>query len=108
MVPRSAGAGRCNASTVLKSMAWATPARSALRVAKSVMRNDTSPAQIGTAGFTGAPVSTTHVVTSGIAGTMVASGAGVQGNTIRQIAAAWILTLPATILLSGGLFWLLS
>ena len=63
---------------------------------------------IGTAGFTGAPVSTTHVVTSGIAGTMVASGAGVQGGTMKQIAAAWILTLPATILLSGGLFWLLS
>jgi inorganic phosphate transporter, PiT family len=63
---------------------------------------------IGTAGFTGAPVSTTHVVTSGIAGTMVASGAGVQGGTMRQIAAAWILTLPATILLSGGLFYVLS
>jgi inorganic phosphate transporter, PiT family len=63
---------------------------------------------IGTAGYTGAPVSTTHVMTSGIAGTMVASGAGVQGGTIRQVAAAWILTLPATILISGGLFWLLS
>ena len=63
---------------------------------------------IGVAGFTGGPVSTTHVVTSGIAGTMVGSGAGVQAKTIWQIAAAWILTLPATILLSGVLFAVLS
>ena len=60
------------------------------------------------AGFTGLPVSTTHVVTGGIAGTMVGSGAGIQPATLRQIAAAWILTLPATIALSAGLFYLLS
>jgi inorganic phosphate transporter, PiT family len=60
------------------------------------------------AGFTGYPVSTTHVVTGGIAGTMVASGAGVQRATVWLIAAAWILTLPATIALSCGLFYLLS
>jgi PiT family inorganic phosphate transporter len=63
---------------------------------------------IGFAGFSGYPVSTTHVVTGGIAGTMVASGAGVQGGTVWQIAAAWLLTLPATIAISGGLFYLLS
>ncbi len=63
---------------------------------------------IGIAGFTGGPVSTTHVVTSGIAGTMVGSGAGVQPKTVWQIAAAWILTLPCTILLSGLLFMLLA
>jgi PiT family inorganic phosphate transporter len=63
---------------------------------------------IGFAGFTGYPVSTTHVVTGGIAGTMVASGAGVQKGTIWHIATAWILTLPATILISGGLFYLFS
>jgi inorganic phosphate transporter, PiT family len=63
---------------------------------------------IGFAGFSGYPVSTTHVVTGGIAGTMVASGAGVQGATVWQIAAAWLLTLPVTIMLSGGLFYLLS
>ena len=63
---------------------------------------------IGFAGFSGYPVSTTHVVTGGIAGTMVASGAGVQTATLWQIAAAWILTLPATIAISGGLFYLLS
>ena len=63
---------------------------------------------IGFAGFSGYPVSTTHVVTGGIAGTMVASGAGVQPATLRQIAAAWLLTLPATIAISGTLFYLLS
>ena len=63
---------------------------------------------IGAAGFTGFPVSTTHVVTGGIAGTMVGSGAGLQPATLRQIAAAWVLTLPATIVMSGGLFLLLS
>jgi PiT family inorganic phosphate transporter len=63
---------------------------------------------IGFAGFSGYPVSTTHVVTGGITGTMVASGAGVQRATIRQIAAAWVLTLPATIGISGALFWMLS
>jgi PiT family inorganic phosphate transporter len=63
---------------------------------------------IGFAGFSGYPVSTTHVVTGGIAGTMVASGAGVQTATVWQIVAAWLLTLPATIVISGGLFYLLS
>jgi PiT family inorganic phosphate transporter len=63
---------------------------------------------IGFAGFSGYPVSTTHVVTGGIAGTMVGSGAGVQTGTVRQIATAWLLTLPATIAISGGLFYFLS
>jgi inorganic phosphate transporter, PiT family len=63
---------------------------------------------IGFAGFSGYPVSTTHVVTGGIAGTMVASGAGVQSKTVWQIAIAWLLTLPATIIISGALFYLLS
>ncbi len=63
---------------------------------------------IGFAGFSGYPVSTTHVVTGGIAGTMVASGAVVHGATVWQIAAAWLLTIPGTIAISGGLFDLLS
>jgi PiT family inorganic phosphate transporter len=63
---------------------------------------------ISFAGFTGYPVSTTHVVTGGIAGTMVGSGAGVQRVTVWRIAAAWIFTLPATIALSCGIFYLLS
>ena len=65
-------------------------------------------ALIGASGFSGFPVSTTHVVTGGIAGTMVGSGAGIQPKTLKQIAAAWVLTLPATIALSAGLFYLLS
>ena len=63
---------------------------------------------IGVAGFTGFPVSTTHVVTGGISGTMVGSGDGLQKATLWRIATAWILTLPATILISGGLFYMLS
>jgi inorganic phosphate transporter, PiT family len=62
---------------------------------------------ISGAGFTGYPVSTIHVVTGGITGTMVASGAGVQPATIWQIAIAWTLT-PATIGLSACLFYILS
>ena len=65
-------------------------------------------ALIGTAGFSGLPVSTTHIVSSGVAGTMAGSGAGIQGGTVRQIIAAWILTLPATICLAGALFALFT
>ncbi len=67
-----------------------------------------SAAVIGIAAFTGGPVSTTHVVTSGIAGTMVGSGAGVHKSTVWQIAGAWVLTLPATMIISGGLFFLFT
>jgi inorganic phosphate transporter, PiT family len=63
---------------------------------------------IGTAGFTGLPVSTTHIVTSGIGGTMVASGAGLRHAMIRRIVLAWVLTLPATILVAGGLYYVLA
>jgi len=63
---------------------------------------------IGTAGFTGLPVSTTHIVTSGIAGTMVAGGQGVQGNVLLRIALTWVVTLPVTMLLSAGLFYVLA
>jgi PiT family inorganic phosphate transporter len=63
---------------------------------------------IGTAGFTGLPVSTTHIVTSGIGGTMVASGAGLRYAMIRRIVLAWVLTLPATITVAGGLYYLLA
>ena len=59
---------------------------------------------IGFADLFGLPVSTTHVLSSGVAGTMTANGAGLQWTTVRNLAAAWILTLPASILLSGLLF----
>jgi PiT family inorganic phosphate transporter len=54
----------------------------------------------------GLPVSTTHVLSSGVAGTMAANGSGLQLATIRNIAAAWVFTLPAAALLSGSLFWI--
>jgi PiT family inorganic phosphate transporter len=52
-------------------------------------------------------VSTTHILSSGVAGTMAANGSGLQGGTLRNIALAWVLTLPAAIALAGGLYWLL-
>jgi PiT family inorganic phosphate transporter len=63
---------------------------------------------IGTAGFTGLPVSTTHIITSGIAGTMVGSGSGINPAMLTRIALAWVLTLPVTIAVSAGLFYMLS
>jgi PiT family inorganic phosphate transporter len=56
----------------------------------------------------GLPVSTTHVLSSGVAGTMVANGSGLQWSTLRNIAAAWVFTLPAAALLSGSLFFAFS
>ncbi|WP_114241484.1 inorganic phosphate transporter [Dyella sp. C9] len=50
------------------------------------------------------PVSTTHVLTSGVAGTMAANGSGLQAATVRNLLMAWVLTLPASILLSGVLY----
>jgi PiT family inorganic phosphate transporter len=62
---------------------------------------------IGAADMYGLPVSTTHVLSSGVAGTMVASRSGLQWATVRNLAMAWILTLPVSIVLAGGLYWLL-
>ena len=56
----------------------------------------------------GLPVSTTHVLSSGVAGTMAAHGSGVQTETIRNIILAWVLTLPCAILLSGTLYLIFS
>jgi inorganic phosphate transporter, PiT family len=61
---------------------------------------------IAAADIYGLPVSTTHVLSSGIAGTMAANRSGLQGNTLRALLAAWVLTLPMAIALSGSLFWL--
>jgi PiT family inorganic phosphate transporter len=54
----------------------------------------------------GLPVSTTHILSSGVAGTMTANGSGLRLSTVRNIAAGWIFTLPAAALLSGLLYWL--
>jgi PiT family inorganic phosphate transporter len=54
----------------------------------------------------GLPVSTTHILSSGVAGTMAANGSGLRLSTVKQIAAGWVLTLPAAALLSGLLYFL--
>jgi PiT family inorganic phosphate transporter len=63
---------------------------------------------IGAADMYGLPVSTTHVLSSGVAGTMAANRSGLQWTTIRNLLMAWVLTLPAAILLSGSLYWLFT
>ena len=55
----------------------------------------------------GLPVSTTHVLSSGVAGTMAANGSGLQWSTIRSIASAWVLTLPAAMAIAGALYFVL-
>jgi len=62
---------------------------------------------IGAADMYGLPVSTTHVLSSGVAGTMVANRSGLQWSTVRNLLMAWVLTLPVSIALAGGLYWLL-
>jgi inorganic phosphate transporter, PiT family len=64
-------------------------------------------ATIGAADAYGLPVSTTHVLSSGVAGTMVANRSGLQWATVRNLLMAWVLTLPVSIALAGGLYWLL-
>jgi len=61
---------------------------------------------IGAADVYGLPVSTTHVLSSGVAGTMAANRSGLQMSTIRNLLMAWVLTLPVAIVLSGSLYWL--
>ncbi|HEX4150775.1 MAG TPA: inorganic phosphate transporter [Steroidobacteraceae bacterium] len=62
---------------------------------------------IGAADMYGLPVSTTHVLSSGVAGTMVANRSGLQWSTVRNLLMAWVLTLPVSIALAGSLYWLL-
>ena len=66
----------------------------------------TAAASIGIASYTGMPVSTTHILSSSVAGTMLVDGGGLQSKTIKNIAMAWVLTLPVSILLSAGLYWI--
>jgi PiT family inorganic phosphate transporter len=65
-------------------------------------------ATILAAGTYGLPVSTTHVLSSSVAGTMAANQSGLQRATIRNIGMAWVFTLPVAALLSGGLYWLFN
>jgi PiT family inorganic phosphate transporter len=63
-------------------------------------------ATIGAADMYGLPVSTTHVLSSGVAGTMAANRSGLQLITLRNLLMAWVLTLPAAVTLSATLYWL--
>jgi PiT family inorganic phosphate transporter len=77
-----------------------------LTYAQGAAAEITAMATIGAADWFGMPVSTTHVLSSGVAGTMAANNSGLQWGTVRNLAMAWVLTLPASILLAGFLFWL--
>src|SRR3984957_349356 len=79
-----------------------------LTYAQGAAAEITAAATIAAADGYGLPVSTTHVLSSGIAGTMSASGSGLQWSTIRNIALAWVLTLPAAMILSGCLYLMFS
>ena len=63
---------------------------------------------IGAADVLGLPVSTTHVLSSGVAGTMAGNRSGLQLATVRNLLLAWVLTLPMAILLSGTLYYVFA
>jgi PiT family inorganic phosphate transporter len=79
--------------------------KSHLTYAQGAAAEITAMATIGAADGLGLPVSTTHVLSSGVAGTMAANHSGIQMSTVRNLALAWILTLPVAMTLSGLLFW---
>jgi inorganic phosphate transporter, PiT family len=79
-----------------------------LTYAQGACAEITAAATIAAADVYGLPVSTTHVLSSGIAGTMAANGSGLQWSTIRNIAMAWVLTLPIAMMLSGTLYYVFS
>ncbi|WMY95729.1 MAG: inorganic phosphate transporter PitA [Arsenophonus sp.] len=74
--------------------------------AQGVSAQITATLSIGIASYTGMPVSTTQVLSSAIAGTMIIDGAGVQAKTIKNILLAWLFTLPISLVLSGFLYWI--
>jgi PiT family inorganic phosphate transporter len=76
-----------------------------LTYAQGAAAEITAMATIGAADGLGLPVSTTHVLSSGVAGTMMANSSGLQMSTVRNLALAWVLTLPAAMTLSGLLFF---
>ena len=79
-----------------------------LTYAQGACAEITASATIAAADVFGLPVSTTHVLSSGVAGTMAANGSGLQLATVRNIAAAWVLTLPVAMALSATLYWIFS
>ena len=82
--------------------------KSHLTYAQGASAELVAAATIGAADMFGLPVSTTHVLSSGVAGAMAANGSGLQVATIRNMVMAWVLTLPAAIMLSGALYVLFS
>src|SRR6266849_399285 len=76
-----------------------------LTYAQGAAAEITAMATIGAADYFGLPVSTTHVLSSGVAGTMAANHSGLQWGTVRNLLMAWVLTLPVAMTLSGFLFW---
>ncbi len=76
-----------------------------LTCAQGAAAEITAMATIGAADHFGLPVSTTHVLSSGVAGTMTANRSGLPWGTVRILAMAWVLTLPVAMMLSGVLFW---
>ena len=76
-----------------------------LTYAQGAAAEITAMVTIGAADMYGLPVSTTHVLSSGVAGTMAANRTGLQWGTVRNLAMAWVLTLPASILISALLYW---
>lgn len=74
--------------------------------AQGVSAQVTAALSIGVASYTGMPVSTTHVLSSAVAGTMIVDGGGVQGKTVKNILLAWVFTLPVSLVMSGVLYWL--
>jgi PiT family inorganic phosphate transporter len=77
-----------------------------LTYAQGAAAEITAMVTISAADIYGLPVSTTHVLSSGVAGTMAANRSGLQWETCRNLLMAWVLTLPVSICLSGFLFWL--
>jgi PiT family inorganic phosphate transporter len=80
--------------------------KSRLTYAQGASAELVAMATIGAADSFGLPVSTTHVLSSGVAGTMAANGSGLPMSTLRNLALAWVLTLPVAMILSGSLYWL--
>jgi inorganic phosphate transporter, PiT family len=76
-----------------------------LTYAQGAAAEITAMLTIGAADGFGLPVSTTHVLSSGVAGTMAANHSGLQWATVRNLMMAWVLTLPVAMVLAGMLFW---
>jgi inorganic phosphate transporter, PiT family len=82
--------------------------KSHLTYAQGAAAEVVAASTIGVADYMGLPVSTTHVLSSGVAGTMAANGSGLQWSTVRNLLLAWVLTLPVAILLSASLYYVFA